>query len=375
MTERRIRQLLERTPVDGDAEERGWEVVRAAFGEREPVLRRRPGLRLALVVAVVGAAAAAAALSPPGRAVVNAVRRSIGIEHAQPALFRLPGPGRLLVSGGGGAWVVAADGSKRRLGDYAQASWSPHGLYVIGAATNELAALAPDGTIHWTLARPGIRFPRWGGAHLDTRVAYLTAGRLHVVAGDGTNDAGVEGLPSAARVAPVWSPASGDRHVLAYVTTGGRVIVLDADRGSVLWISPGYARPRALAWSPDGRQVVLAAGTQIVLFDARSGRARTLRVGGVQALAFAPDGRLALLRPHAVLLRAHGRLHTLFVPPGGRVAGLAWSPDGRWLLTGLPAADEWVFLQTRGGRRILAVSHIRSQFGGVPSLDGWMPGP
>lgn len=373
MTERRVRQLLERTPVDGDAEERGWEVVGAAFAEREPV-RRRPGLRLALAVAVVGAAVVAAALSPPGRAVVDAVRRSIGIEHAQPALFRLPAPGRLLVSGAGGSWVVAADGSKRRLGDYGQASWSPHGLYVAAATANELAALAPDGTIHWTLARPRIRLPRWGGANLDTRIAYLTSGRLHVVAGDGTGDAGVEGLPAAARVAPVWNPAGGARHLLAYVTTGGRVIVLDADRGNVQWISPRYARPSTLAWSRDGRRLVLATGAQVVLFDARTGRASTLPVAGVQALAFAADGRLALLRPHAVLLRVHGRLRTLFVPPGGRVAGLAWSPDGRWLLTGLPTADEWVFLQTRGGRRILAVSHIGAQFGAFPSLDGWMPG-
>jgi len=373
VTERRVRQLLERPPVDGNAEERGWEVVRAAFAEREPV-RRRPGLRLALAVAVAGAAVVAAALSPPGRAVVNAVRRSIGIEHAQPALFRLPASGRLLLSGAGGAWVVATDGSKRRLGDYAQASWSPRGLYVAAATANELAALAPDGTIHWTLARPQIRLPRWGGAHLDTRIAYLTSGRLHVVAGDGTGDAGVEGLPAAARVAPVWNPAGGAQHVLAYVTTGRRVIVLDADRGSVRWISPAYARPSALAWSQNGRQLVLATAARVVLFDAQTGRASTLPVTGVRALAFAPDGRLALLRAHAVLVRVHGRLRTLFVPPGGSVAGLAWSPDGRWLLTGLPAADEWVFLQTRGGRRILAVSHIAAQFGGFPSLDGWMPG-
>lgn len=373
MTDRRVRQLLERPPVDGAAEERGWEVVRAAYEEREPV-HRRPGLRLAVVVAVVGAAVAAAALSPPGRAVVNAVRRSIGIEHAQPALFRLPAPGRLLVSGSGGAWVVAADGSKRRLGDYAQASWSPHGLYVVAATANELAAVAPDGTIHWTLARPRIRFPRWGGTHLDTRIAYLTTSRLHVVAGDGTGDIDAEGLPAAARVAPAWRPTSSDQHVLAYVTTRGRVTVLNPDRGNVWWVSAGYADPRALAWSSDGRHLALATRTRVVVFDAQTGRATTIRVEGVQALAFAPDGRLALLRAHAVLLRVGGRLHTLFVPPGGRVAGLAWSPDGRWLLTGLPGADEWVFLQTRGGRRILAVSHIRSQFGGVPSLDGWMPG-
>ena len=28
----------------------------------------------------------------------------------------------------------------------------------------------------------------------------------------------------------------------------------------------------------------------------------------------------------------------------------------------------------RGGRRVLAVSHVRAQFGAVPDLDGWAPG-
>ncbi len=100
---------------------------------------------------------------------------------------------------------------------------------------------------------------------------------------------------------------------------------------------------------------------------------QTFRVGGVHALAFAPDGRLALLRGNGVLLLADGSVRTLFAAPS-RLAGLAWSPNGHWLLSSLPAADQWVFVQTRGGHRVLAVSHIRRQFGGEPSLDGWAPG-
>ena len=315
MTEDRVRQLLERTSVDDAAEERSWELVRAAYAEREPV-RRRPRLRLTVAVAVLGAAVAAAALSSPGRAVVDAVRRSIGIEHAQPALFRLPAPGRLLVSGRGGAWVVAADGSKRRLGGYGQASWSPHGLYVVAATANEFATLDPKGRIHWTLARPRIRLPRWGGTRTDTRIAYLTGGVLRVVAGDGTGDAGLEGLPTAARIAPVWNPASGARHLLAYVTSDGRVLVVDADRGTVQWISPAYTQPRALAWSPNGRQIALATGPRTILFDARTGRARTLPLGGVQALAYARDGRLAAVRGRSlVLVEPNGRTRTVFSAP------------------------------------------------------------
>jgi hypothetical protein len=352
--------------VNPQAEERTWEVVRAAFERRQPAPARRR-TRPALVLAAVAVALVAAALSPPGMAVVNAVRRSVGIEHAQPALFRLPAPGRLLVSGAGGTWVVSADGSTRRLGPYAQASWSPHGLFVVASTPDVLATLEPGGRLHWQLARPQIRFPRWGGTRTDTRIAYLTRNRLHVVGGDGTGDADEQGLPAAAKVAPAWRPVGADEHVLAYVTTRGRVVVVDAGRGKVLWVSREYAGPLALAWSPDGRTLALAARTRVVLFAAASGRARTMPVEGVRALAFSADGRLALLRGRSIIVA--GR--TLFLAPS-TLAGLTWSPDGRWLLSSLPAADQWVFVQAAGGQRVLAVSHIRREFGVRPTLDGWM---
>jgi hypothetical protein len=63
-------------------------------------------------------------------------------------------------------------------------------------------------------------------------------------------------------------------------------------------------------------------------------------------------------------------VQTLFTAPG-RLRGLAWAPNGRWILTALPAADQWLFV---GGRRVVAVSNVARQFGGVPSLDGWMSG-
>ena len=311
MSERDVRRLLTSIRVDDDAEDRAWELVRSVHAEREPLVRRRrPVLGVAAVA--VGVAILAAAFSPPGRAVVNAVRRSIGIERATPALFRLPSAGRLLVSGPGGAWVVAADGSKRLLGAYPQAAWSPHGLYVVAAGTNELATMEPNGAIHWTLARPAIRFPRWSGANGDTRIAYLTTSRLHVVGGDGRGDIDAEGLPAAARVAPAWRPSTTSLHVLAYVTTRGRVTVLNPDRGNVWWVSAGYAGPRALAWSPDGKTLVLAAQSKVVVFDGQTGRARIVHVEGVRAVAFSSDGQLALLRGRAVLLLDGTRVRTLF---------------------------------------------------------------
>jgi WD40 repeat protein len=357
-----LKRLMERVPADREAEERTWSVVRAAYAEREPV-RRAPRRRLMLAGVALTAAVAAAALSPPGQAVVNAVRRSIGISHAAPALFRLPAPGRVLVSGGGGGtWVVNADGSKRRLGDYAEAAWSPHGLYVIAATSSEVAALEPsNGGVRWSIARPSVAFPRWGGSRTNTRVAYLSGGQLHVVAGDGTGDAAVA---VRSRIAPAWRP--GDRLQLAFVASDGRVRLLGAWRSS-----HRYAKPRSLVWSPDGKKLLLVTARQLVLFDPTSGRAHVLRLRDVTAAAFSPQGQLAVVHGKALLVFDGERTRTVFKTLG-RLQGLAWSPNGRWLLTALPSADQWIFV---GGRRVLAVSHIARQFGGTPSLDGWVTGP
>ena len=316
-----------------------------------------------LAAVALAVAAGAAALSSPGQAVVDAVRRSIGITHAAPALFRLPAPGRLLVSGGSsGTWVVNVDGSKRRLGIYTEAAWSPHALYVIAATSSEVAAIEPsDGGVRWSIARPKVAFPRWGGSRTNTRVAYLSAGRLRVVAGDGTGDAAAAGK---SLVAPAWRP--GDRLQLALVTTDGHVRLFGAWRSS-----HRYAKPRSLVWSSDGKELLLVTARQLVLFDPNSGRAHVLRLRGVSAAAFSPQGRLAVVQGKALVVFDGEQTRTVFKTLG-RLQGLAWSPNGRWLLTALPSADQWIFV---GGKRVLAVSHIARQFGGTPSLDGWVTGP
>jgi WD40 repeat protein len=291
------------------------------------------------------------------------VRRAVGVETADEALFRLPGAGRLLVTSSSGAWVVAADGSKRRLGDEGQASWSPHGLFVVVANDDTLAAVEPaHGTVRWTISRPGVSFPRWGGTRTDTRIAYLSAGRLRVVAGDGTGD--VELAPRVARVAPAWQP---ERHVLAYATARG-VVVVDVDSRKVLAVHAAHG-VRQLAWSPDGTQLV-AVMPRFVHIWKSGGPQLLLRLAGVQAVAFAGDGRLALLEGRNVFFYGANEAGNVFSAPG-RLSGLAWSPNGRWIVTSLPSADQWIFV---GGRRLRAVSNIARQFGGHVSLDGWVPG-
>jgi hypothetical protein len=360
----KLKRALERIPADREAEDRAWAVVRSAFDAREALPRRRVGVRWTAAFVAVAAVCAAAAWSPPGRAVVNAVRRSIGIEHAAPALFRLPTSGRLLVSGRGGTWVVAADGSKRRLGSWSDASWSPHGLFVVASLGDGLAAVEPrEGTVRWSLGRPDVSLPSWGGTRTDTRIAYFSGGSLRVVAGDGTGDRLLGRRVE--RVAPVWQP---ERHVVAFVSGSGVVVVRNVDSGAVVARHRVAGVVRSLAWSADGGRLAVATSGGVHVFGRK---ALALGLRTVRAVAFARDGELALLTPEALLVYGPEGLQTV-LRVQTRLAGVAWSPDGRWLVTSLPRADQWVFV---GRGRVLAVSHIARQFGGAaPSLDGWVPG-
>jgi hypothetical protein len=369
----RLLQGLRDTRVPGEAEERAWRVVRAAFAAREPV--RAPRRRLAPVVALAAVVAAAGVLaSPPGWALIHAVREAVGVKKAKPELFSLPAPGRLLVESARGLWVIRQDGSRRLLGGYEHGAWSPHGLFLSATRRNELLALDSEGHVRWALPRPVVRFPSWTGTRTDTRIAYLTTSRLHVVAGDGTGDVDALALPAAALVAPAWRP--GLPHVLAYVDRRGRVFAFDVAAGSDLWhppvISGRFLEPRQLQWSGDGQRLLLVARDKLVLFGLQTATPLSVRVvKGIRAAAFRPRSReLAVLRVRAggseVLL---GR--RVVFRGTGEFSGLTWSPDGHWLLVTWPTADQWVFVRVAGPRRIVAVSGIRRQLGGGATVAGW----
>jgi len=305
-----VRKRLEQIEIPGEheARERSWAVVRAAFAEREPAPRRRSWKPIAAVA--VALVAVAGLLSPPGRAVLDEIREVVGVEQAQPALFSLPAPGRLLVTADSGAWVVDEDGSKRLLGNYRDASWSPFGRFVVASRRNELVALTPDGEVRWTLARPDVRFPRWGGTKTDTRIAYLSAGTLRIVGGDGKGDRLLDSRPGDR--APLWRP--GSAHVLIYERRDGSIRVVDVDTGAQL-----------------ERKVPMTFLSQ-------------------------DDLRLA---------------HDLLGP--GDFAPPVRSPDGKWLAVGWPEADQLVFVRAVGGRQLRAVANVSSQFRSrsFPTISGW----
>jgi len=352
-------------------EDKAWEVVKRAFDERTPAPRRHASNRLLLAgFATAVSVVVVAALSPPGRAVFHSVREAVGIEHAQPALFSLPAPGRLLVvsSDNGGVWLVKSNGFLRKLGPYSDAEWSPHGLYVIATEGNELVAFDLDGGVRWKLARHDPAAPRWEGTMTDTRIAYLAASGLRVVAGDGTGDHLLDAY--AGEVAPAWDPAR--LHTLAYYSGGA--IVLRRAGGSLVWRAPIKVLPAALEWSSDGQYLAVRSAKQIVVIDQRGRVHRTISMLGAEL-------RQATFKPGthevAVVVRAAGRSEVRIVDvdhPGharllfagpGTFGDVEWSPAGDWLLVNWPDANQWVFIK---GKQVRAVGNIREQFARADGL-------
>lgn len=392
MSDRDLRADLLTVPVPDelDAQRRTWRVVEAAYAEREAVPRRRRSLRPILALAAV-AAVVAAGLSPPGRTVGGWIQdRVAGEPDAEPALVQLPGPGMLLVAAERGPWIVRQDGSKRLLGDYDDASFSPHGLFVVATAGRRVVALEPDGDPRWSLARPGqVADARWA-PDPGFRVVYREGDTLRIVAGDGTGDRLL--ARGVAPVAPAWLPRAG-RTVLAYARADGAVRVVDVESGEAVLRTPRARRVREILWTPDGLLAVLTR-RELRVHDRRGRVRRAARAAEGNELLDAvalPGGRVvyADFDPQAratALVLAH-----CFAPADCRTVGpstifqgaghlqdLSLSPDGRWLLAGWPEADQLLFLGFPRVGKVVAVEDVRREFdpggaarGAFPRLAGW----
>ena len=386
-TERAVRKALGRVraPGESEASERAWRLIRAANAEgprtQSSRRSRRLGLQAALAFGLV-----ALLVSPAGATVRHWVADAVnpGVEQAKPALTSLPTRGSLLVQSAEGPWIVHADGSKRLLGTYTGATWSPHGLYVAATSRHELATVDPAGTVRWTLERQGsVRLPNWNGPD-GFRLAYLNGSSLRVVDGDGTGDRLLE--PRVAPVTPAWMP--GPRYVLAFVKPDGAVEAARADSGRVVFDSRPGPLPLSLQWSNNGRGLLVAEAGALEL----RGRSGAIRwhwspPAGTRIVAarLAPSGeRVALIlsrgRGSSLLLVGPGAAPRAVFSGPGRFSGLEWSPDGSWLLLAWSSADQWLFLNPSQPGRVEAISNVSSQFapgklgagqGAFPQIRGW----
>jgi hypothetical protein len=329
-----------------------------------------------------------AAVSPPGRVAAGWLREQVAVDEEQGRpLVRLPAPGRLLVLSPQGPWVVQADGSRRLLGAYEDASWSPNGLYVGVTSGRRLAAVEPDGSPRWSLSRPQqVSQPRWF-PRTGFRVAYRSGDNLRVVVGNGTGDRLLaRGVGPAA---PAWRP--GELHVLAFADGQGGVRVVDVDTQQQLARLPVPDGVQKLMWTGDGRRLLVLAGNgriDIYRPDRADQLLKSYALNGttVDDIALAPDSRRLAATDFD---GASGRSRVLLMPLGGgepreltsvagRLGEVHWSADARWLLVAWPDADQWLFLRMPDVSRIVTVSNVSREFdpgatgpGDFPRVAGW----
>ncbi|MDX6409718.1 MAG: hypothetical protein QOE13_2789 [Gaiellaceae bacterium] len=370
----------EPAPGERGAGDRSWGVVREAYEERIRVPRKRDWRPIA--IAVSAAVVVAAAVTPPGHAIFGSLRDAVrGEPNARPALFSLPtGHSRLLVNSAAGAWVVQSDGSKRLLDGYRDASWSPRGLYLAALHRDELRALEPNGDVHWSVGRAGLASPRWSNESTgDERVAYLARSTLRIIGGDGRGDRAL--ARNVDRIAPAWRPRT---HVLAYVDHAGRIVVRNADTGSIQWTSTAQQRPMGLEWSNDG-QLLLARGSSSITVFNSAGRQRLEPIGPPLAAPIVDASFVPSSHAVAFVQQTAGRSIVWYFPRlrpdataarrifagAGDFDRIVWSPDGRWLLLSWRSADQWLFIRSAAVRKVIPVSGIEEAFGAEAVPAGW----
>jgi hypothetical protein len=333
-----LRDTLALTPIPDDtaARARVAAATGAAFATRRP-RRRRRGATAGLLSALT-LTATAAALAATGQS--GAVTRWIADLVDPPEVARdapLRADGRMLVITGGRAVLLDRAGRQTELGRFADATWSPHGLFVAGVRGRQLTAVDPRGEVRWTLTSSApVADPRWGPD--GYRIAYRSGTSLRVVAGDGSGDRLV--ARHAAPIPVAWRP--GTSHELAYATPAGRVRVIDADTGSVATLEP-VGGVRWLGWGDRPlaatRRAVLAPGTArrwhspapITALALHGGRLAVALRRGHLARVVLLDARTLRLR--RALLTVRGPLTDLVWAPGGRT--LAAARPGGWLTVGL----------------------------------------
>ncbi len=398
--EGRAREALGQVEVPNEhrAEVRGRQVVAAAFEERDAVgsSRGRTTLRAGIAL-LTGGVIAALALTPAGADMRKwiAERIQVGEEDAEPRLTSLPAPGAILVETSNGVWTIRDDGSKRRLGDYDEATWSPSGLFVGVTDGSELRAIDPAGNFRWSIDAEGkVESLDWSTDE-GFRVAYLVLGNIRVVTGDGLADVAVAPSP-AGLVAPTWQPEENPTeaiHNLTFVNDENKVETTNTDSGRVLSRSRRFPTIlESLTWDAAGERLLALSLESATVLNQDGEKVFEHRIKGrFGRAALSPDGNsLAVVSPsrrgtELSLVGDDGRVKRLFSSGRRNVDAVfgapVFSPDGEWILLPWPEADQWLFVNTRD-RRVTAVADISRQFdadgkgaSAFPEIAGWCCAP
>ena len=382
--ERDLLNLLLQQPLPDEhvAEERTWDVVRAAFVARDPVpgRRRRPPWKTLAVLAVIGGIVAVV-VTPAWDRVTEQLRDWLDEEPATaqaapdpaPALGPVPGGGRLLATASGRVSIVDPDGSLRDVGAYDGAAWAPDGAVIAVWRDDRIDGLdaALLGDVRWSIPSDGTTGVSWSAD--GEALAFVQDGSLHTVAADGTGDR--ELVPDVAAAVPAWHPD--DPEVIAYADSDGRVVVADAGTAKRLWRTSRAPVPSFLEWATDGLHVLAAAPQRLALFRVRQGpvavlaipretgsvTSATIRPGGL-AVAFAVRAKGAAQTTISLLERGSPRV-LLSVP--GRVGKLVWSPDGRWLAVSWPRGNQWLYVPGEGRGPVRVEGQVAGTFPGDDS--------
>ncbi len=264
--------------------------------------------------------------------------------------------------------MVSEDDSRRRLGSYSAAAWSPNVIFVALADGRQLAVAEPDGKLRWSITAPAKVADLVWAAPSGSRIAYRAGRELRVVEGTGAADRSV--ADAVAAVGPAWRPGAADDsgpYELAFVGRDGRIRLADPDDPAAEPVlGPSSVSASHLLWLDADRLAAIDRG-RIVILDSRLRATERIPLPGggeVTAADVAPEaGRIALARSESsypprskLLLIRVGRnldeVRSVFSIPG-EYAGLSFSPDERWIAAGWPEADSWLMVKRRADLKTL----------------------
>jgi hypothetical protein len=267
-----------------------------------------------------------------------------------------------------------------------EAYWAK--VRVAGVQTQVLVQAFERRVLTYTLGNPpgfaveagnvGLHYLRWryGDAQPPApsqRIAFTAtsgSGAAAVVVTDanGANRATVAAPASDAR-SPSWSP---DGAQLVYAA-GGKLYTVGADGKGNTAVTDGPSDDLP-AWSPDGARIAFVRGHDLALLSVANGGVTTLLAGvpGVNAVAWSPDGtRVAIERGTNIwTLDADGFGLQLILAGTGGTAFRApiWTPDGaRILATREAGGTRTVIVATADGKD---QRDLAGGSGGAVSADG-----